>query len=629
MKVSTIRRTMLAAAVSSAALAAGSGMASAQQFNRSVVFGDSLSDNGNLFATTGQPPAPYNRRFTNQLVWSEYLFGSATGVATLSPATVNAGNVNLAFGGARTDNAANSNGPIPGTGTQIALFLGNGGRFGANDVVSLWGGANNLFQALPGAAANPANAQAIMTASAASAAADVGAQVRQLAAAGARTILVYGLPDLGGTPQFGGTAAQSLSTFSSITFNAALAQQTAAAAAANPDANIITVDSAGLFDAIRQNPGAFGVANATQQCIQVAACVLGGTAAQNTFLFWDGVHPTATGHQIVAAAALEYLAAPSRAAVAGAALSDTAFALRRSAAVDALATLGRVNAAPGKTEFFVNLTGMTGQQDGTFRNGVLATAGSSSGRSHEFASGGVRLGVAHNFGNGWTVGGALYAQTGTIDGKRVNFSANNTQLGVDALARYAPGSGFFVNLGLGLNADSVTDFERRTVGPLFNTGTAMGTSFSAMLEVGQDYRMGSATITPVGRVGYIRTEFGQWNEAGAVAPVSHFARTVQAMTAAAELRGAVMLSPGVKLTAVVGYEGYIGAQADAVSGRLVSNSARPFSVNVRDPISPGFLFGLGAEAAVGTWTAQANYRGTLGERSHMTHSFSLGAKTSF
>lgn len=64
---------------------------------RVVVFGDSLSDNGNLFAQTGQPPAPYFQgRFSNGPVWVEQLFGplnspiQGTGVA---------GNVDLAFGG--------------------------------------------------------------------------------------------------------------------------------------------------------------------------------------------------------------------------------------------------------------------------------------------------------------------------------------------------------------------------------------------------------------------------------------------------------------------------------------------------------------------------------------------------
>jgi outer membrane lipase/esterase len=46
-------------ALTLAATAAIAGAASAQTYNRLVVFGDSLSDNGNLFLASGgtQPPA--------------------------------------------------------------------------------------------------------------------------------------------------------------------------------------------------------------------------------------------------------------------------------------------------------------------------------------------------------------------------------------------------------------------------------------------------------------------------------------------------------------------------------------------------------------------------------------------
>ena len=43
-----------------------SGVAAAQQFSDVVAFGDSLSDNGNLYKATGFPPPPYwEGRYTN------------------------------------------------------------------------------------------------------------------------------------------------------------------------------------------------------------------------------------------------------------------------------------------------------------------------------------------------------------------------------------------------------------------------------------------------------------------------------------------------------------------------------------------------------------------------------------
>ena len=52
-----------------------------------VAFGDSLIDTGNVFAATGQPPAPYyDGRFSNGPVWVEYLAGRL-GIAARRPAS--------------------------------------------------------------------------------------------------------------------------------------------------------------------------------------------------------------------------------------------------------------------------------------------------------------------------------------------------------------------------------------------------------------------------------------------------------------------------------------------------------------------------------------------------------------
>lgn len=59
------------------------------------VFGDSLSDDGNLYKLTGLPPAPYYKgRFSNGPVWVEYL-PALSGLSS-SPAN------NFAYGGAFT-----------------------------------------------------------------------------------------------------------------------------------------------------------------------------------------------------------------------------------------------------------------------------------------------------------------------------------------------------------------------------------------------------------------------------------------------------------------------------------------------------------------------------------------------
>ena len=105
---------------------------------RVIVFGDSLSDNGNRSATSGNPPGPpYYRgpngftRFSNGPVWVELLFGNFN--SPVQGSGVN-GNVDLAFGGARADTGANANGPIPSVQQQIGVFIGSGGSIRPNDL---------------------------------------------------------------------------------------------------------------------------------------------------------------------------------------------------------------------------------------------------------------------------------------------------------------------------------------------------------------------------------------------------------------------------------------------------------------------------------------------------------------
>lgn len=145
-------RLLRGAALAALTLAAVStaGAAGAQSYNRLVVFGDSLSDNGNLFLATGgaTPASPpyFQGRFSSGPVFTERLGFNASNF--MGPVT---GSINYAFGGARTDSQA---APL-GMRVQLAQYQARGGRFGAGDLVSILGGANNIFQGLPAAGPRP------------------------------------------------------------------------------------------------------------------------------------------------------------------------------------------------------------------------------------------------------------------------------------------------------------------------------------------------------------------------------------------------------------------------------------------------------------------------------------------
>jgi outer membrane lipase/esterase len=70
------------------------------------------------------------------------------------------------------------------------------------------------------------------------------------------------------------------------------------------------LDSYSLVDAIVANPALYGFTDVSHPCVTGAVNYVGGTAcaattaAQNQFLFWDALHPTAAAHAIIAADAL-------------------------------------------------------------------------------------------------------------------------------------------------------------------------------------------------------------------------------------------------------------------------------------------------------------------------------------
>lgn len=620
------------------------GKASAQQFNRVVGFGDSLTDQGNVATAAGGAvpsylPAFQLQQFSNGPTWITQLFGPSTNFFTT--ANPNAGNVNFAFGGAETSTPV-----LPGivaaqpvtVQTQINAYLGAGGRFGANDLVSLWGGANNIFDlanAVQGGAISQAAAIGAAITVTNAAAADIGNQTRQIANAGARTILVFNLPGFGVLPSFNTNAQNAqLAELSTSNFNQALQGQLTAAAAASPNANIISVPVDQIFRAILANPASFGFANVTQGCVLTPSCAA-NPAQYNTFLFWDGVHPTQAGHALIAATALQYLQAPSRAALVDQSLSDTAFALRRTASLDAAEQLGRVTPSHDKWHFFIYGTGDAGKSRTTTPNGILPTAGTASVNLNDYATGGVRLGGLRGIGNGITLGAAFYFTTGALDGGARfadgsrQFKLNVTQIGGDFLARWNAGNDVFVNFVGGASFDRYNEFELRTVGPLRNRADPSGYSASVLGEVGKDFKFGALTLTPKGRIEYLRTTIDPFTEDGIVAPVAYNSRVVDGVTGAFELRAAFALNAATTLRALVGYEDFLAGSGGRLNGRLINNTAQPFAVQIRDPIGAGVIFGGGFDLAFGNVVARANYRGSAGERGQVLHQGTLGASFKF
>ncbi len=243
----------------------------ADSFSSVIVYGDSLSDNGNLYSYTGMPTSPpyYMGRFSNGPVAVEQLaallgvplFDFAFGGAT-------SGIGNYGDGGTQTSVGAHG---LPGMQEE----LGFSAPLLASPLVStslfvVWGGANDFLT----------NGSPLV------AAANIDGIVSTLEADGATHILVPGIPDLGLTPDFYGYAP---ATAYANAFNDALL--------AGLPAGATYVNTFALLDSIVANPGAYGITNTTAPCFNgVSVC-----PDPSDYLFWDGFHPTTTVDSVVAA----------------------------------------------------------------------------------------------------------------------------------------------------------------------------------------------------------------------------------------------------------------------------------------------------------------------------------------
>lgn len=260
----------------------------ADPFSSIVVYGDSLSDNGNLFAASGQtlpPSPPYdNGRFSNGPVTVEQM-AAAWGVPLHD----------FAFGGATTGlgNLADQGTPaslggfgLPGMQTELAATQASlGSLVDLNTALFVvWGGPNDFLGAL---ALHTLSQQTVDKA-----VSDLTGIVATLQALGAKNILVPGMPDLGLTPEVRGlgAAAAAQASLATQAFNSELT--------ADLPAGATYFDTASLLLSMYNNPAAFGFTNVTDSCLN------GTTVCANPdqYLFWDGVHPTTAADTFIAGA---------------------------------------------------------------------------------------------------------------------------------------------------------------------------------------------------------------------------------------------------------------------------------------------------------------------------------------
>lgn len=279
---------------------------SALPYSAVYAFGDSLSDVGNLSALTlhAVPAAPYvGGHFSNGAVWVQDL-AAQLGLALPQPSVL--GGTGFAYGGAETGAEALHALSTIDLPSQLAQFAAVRPASAANALYTISIGVNDVFDAIGAYTANPNAAVTDIG----QAVANETSFVASLARLGVRNLVVLNVPDLGKTPTetARGAAtsqvASSLSKLYDTELNSALSSLTA-----TDHLSLHLVDAYSLLDKGIANPAAYGLTNVTQPVWTgnyynpLSGVLNAKGAAQNGYLFFDSIHPTATGHAIIANAA--------------------------------------------------------------------------------------------------------------------------------------------------------------------------------------------------------------------------------------------------------------------------------------------------------------------------------------
>jgi phospholipase/lecithinase/hemolysin len=272
-------------------------------FTDLVVFGDSLSDIGNIAqAPLINTPGPYywNGRFSNGPVYAESLT-TGLGLPALKRSTSSGGN-DYAYGGAKTTGTSLPDSLfVKDIDDQVTQFLG-ARTANANTLYLVLAGANDLI-----------GGQTNMSVPVGS----LSNSINRLVTAGARQFLVINLPPMGDTPRYNGSpATHDKFNARSQQYNAALANMLAGLQTSNSALSISQLDLFALFERLISEPSLFNLVNVTSSA---APGLQPGATSYNTsqiasnpnqYLFWDDLHPTSAVHAMLAERALDLFRLP-------------------------------------------------------------------------------------------------------------------------------------------------------------------------------------------------------------------------------------------------------------------------------------------------------------------------------
>lgn len=606
-------------------LLAASAFAQNRTFTSQFTFGDSLSDNGNLFAFTRgtQPPAPYfNGRFSNGPTFVELLGNPLVPAAALSSFGTNR---DYAFGGA----TAGPGSPVPTLIQQIGLYqLQVSARPTLpTDLFTVLAGANDLIGALS-APTTPTNPASLDTAGAATAQA-AAAGVQALVSLGARNIVVAGLPNLGATPRSlasggPGGAGATFGLRASSAYNATLRTQLGTISAAVPNLNLVYVDLQGIIDRVALDYQKLGYANATSYYLAPAAQG-GGAGDPNNYVFWDDIHPTARTHALIAAIVLEELnPEPVLGFAATAGTAAMALQSQAAASLDArISQLAGTQRTVGRADVFATFNYLDGDRASDGWQPKLGYTGQI-----------LMTGVDLRLSDGFVAGGAVNAGRldATVRGGRGNFEVEDTTGRLYGVWSASP-------ISLAIEGDygvvSVKDIRRATAfGGLQTNAKTSGTHWGVGLKALWSVDVGTFGVRPWLGLRTERVKLDAYTERDVPSLMMAVdGQTVKSSSAAVGVDLGTNWKLGTRAARFdfrAAWRGEIGDQARTVSGKLANNFTRSTAISLDDGDGSGVELGGAATLFFAQkWSATLGYAGEIRSGEKLASRVTLSLQTGF
>ncbi len=618
-------------ALTTALLLAGLPTAQAMPYSQLVIFGDSLSDSGQ-FPDLGSPLLAGNPtgglRFTNRTGPnylsdnSEYFAAVSTqrlaallGLQALPSTPIlpqlltgNPDGSNYAVGGYRTDQVlasiTSAGGSVVDAGGGLSRtrngYLVDVPQVDPNALFYLNGGGNDVLQGL-----------VTNQASAAAAAADLVAGVAALQAAGARTIIVSDLPDVGLTPAGFVSGFRANWSSASALLNAELGSQLATLGG-----NVIRLNFRGLLAEVQGDLATYGfdpTVSQTDVCFSGSGCLadptwgLGGlTPNPDRLMFNDGVHPTAAVQQISADYIYSILGAPWEVAL----LPEMAMASLNGHQQQLRSEWQADRGAWQAVGQWRGLVGVSGQRQ-EFQRGEAVADGDSDGL-------GLTLGGSYRLNEQWRLGLALGLQEQTLEVGEADSEYDLRSYLLSTFAQYQQGR-VWADASLSLGQLDYRNLERQFalgIAERREQGDTDGQLWALSGRLGYDLANAGTGwwVSPFISADYAKVEVDGYREDGERSTALHYGdqqRDSKRLGLGLQLN--YQLTPATQLFAEIAREREFEDDPRELRIGLNSVAGNRFELQGHTPASGQTLAGLGIGHAVSEelqLRAAYHYRGT-------------------